>query len=595
MNKSIYVIFILFACTFYACKKDKTTSKETQTILLINHTGYETTKSKKVVLQTKSQEIPLTYNLVTKNDEVVFEGVFKSGGKIDNWHTGNAFQGDFSTFSIKGDYFIKTSLNGKEIKSRLFSISDENYAQKSLSLLTEGFETQHLTGDFNKRDAAITFFGDRKDTIDVSGGWYDASGDRGKYLSHLCYSNYFNPQQTPLVVWNMLIASDNLTSPSQNQIKNRIDKEATFGADFLMRMNDEEGYFYTNVFAKWSGEAAQREICAYETQDGNKTTEYQAGFREGGGIAIAALAKASRTLNNGMFTSEQYLQTAIKAFDHLIKYNSSYIDNGKENIIDEYCSLIAAVELFECTNNKKYLTYAQKRAKELSNRISIDEQQKGWWSSDEEGNRPFFHGVESGFPVIALTRYLKIETEKIARDFAIKAIQKSIDFEINISKEVHNPFGYARQYIKAIDETKNRSAFFIPHQNETGYWWQGENSRLASIASSFYMAKEYLTEEQQDITAEMAANQMNWILGLNPYDTSMVDGLGYNNPDYFEDKSLNFKGGVANGITAGFIDETDVAFMPLPYNNDGGQKWRWSEQWIPHAAWLILAVATENN
>ena len=33
---------------------------------------------------------------------------------------------------------------------------------------------------------------------DLHGGWYDASGDVSKYLSHLSYANYMNPQQTPL-------------------------------------------------------------------------------------------------------------------------------------------------------------------------------------------------------------------------------------------------------------------------------------------------------------------------------------------------------------------------------------------------------------
>ena len=44
--------------------------------------------------------------------------------------------------------------------------------------------------------------------MDVHGGWYDASGDVSKYLSHLSYANYLNPQQTPLAVWGLLEAAD---------------------------------------------------------------------------------------------------------------------------------------------------------------------------------------------------------------------------------------------------------------------------------------------------------------------------------------------------------------------------------------------------
>ena len=55
-------------------------------------------------------------------------------------------------------------------------------------------------------------------------------------------------------------------------------------------MQDPAGYFYITVFDKWTKDLKQREISAYATQDGIKSSDYQAGFREGGGMAIAALA-----------------------------------------------------------------------------------------------------------------------------------------------------------------------------------------------------------------------------------------------------------------------------------------------------------------
>ena len=48
------------------------------------------------------------------------------------------------------------------------------------------------------------------------------------------------------------------------------------------------------VFDKWSKDTAQREICAYETQLGHKFDDYQAGYRQGAGVSIAALASAAR-------------------------------------------------------------------------------------------------------------------------------------------------------------------------------------------------------------------------------------------------------------------------------------------------------------
>ena len=114
---------------------------------------------------------------------------------------------------------------------------------------------------------------------------------------------------------------------------------------------------------------------------------------------------------------------------------------------------------------------------------------------------------------------------------------------------------------------------------------------LASLVAAFHMTMPYMTKAQKVSAKEYAANNLNWIYGLNPYDVNMVDGLGYNNPEYIEPTNLNFKGGVCNGITAGFTDENDIAFMPMPQNDDPAQRWRWSEQWMPHGAWLILAVS----
>ncbi len=592
MNKLFIGVFILFGLLFIKCNEQK---PETGDLLLVNHTGYVATGIKKVVFQTKSNTMPEDFEIINKAGETVYKGEFEKGGKIDNWHTGNACEGDFTDFNKSGVFYIKIQTGEKIVKSRNFDINNKSLAEKCLSLLINGFESQHPDGEYAEKDKKMSFFGNRTDTIDVSGGWYDASGEKGKYLSHLCFSNYFTPQQTPMFVWNLFESAKQYTKngdSTKTELKNRLLKEAAYGADFLVRMQDSAGYFYTIVFANWSGDPKKREICAYKGQHGEKTIDYQAAFREGGGITIAALARASKEISGGAFSQKQYLEAAEKGFSHLVENNLKYCDDGKENIIDIYCALMAATELYRATQDTTYLSYARIRTAQLTNRLTDDENYKGWWRADEKGERPYFHGSEAGLPIIALCRYLDFETDKKFKTIAINTIRKSIDFELSISSDVNNPYGYPRQYVKAVNEDKKRAAFFLPHHNETGYWWQGENARLASIASAFFIARPYMTDEQNSIAVKFAMDKINWILGLNPYDVCMVDGIGFNNPDYKEGhESLNFKGCTANGITAGFTDETDIAFMPLPENDDPAQAWRWSEQWMPHGSWLMLAVA----
>ena len=76
---------------------------------------------------------------------------------------------------------------------------------------------------------------------DVSGGWFDASGDCSKYLSHLSYANFMNPQQTPLLAWALMAGRAAL--PAQPRwFDERMVDEALHGADFLLRMQHSSGF-----------------------------------------------------------------------------------------------------------------------------------------------------------------------------------------------------------------------------------------------------------------------------------------------------------------------------------------------------------------
>ncbi|MCG8580363.1 MAG: glycoside hydrolase family 9 protein [Bacteroidales bacterium] len=589
MSKSF--ILIMLSALLLACE----TGKPVDGDVLINHIGYRVQAYKSAVLQTKSTVNPDKFIVLDEEGREVYTGKFSQGGQIDKWHTGNAWQAVFTDFQHTGTFTLVAIIDGVKISSEPFTITNQAIAGETLPLLTKAFQVQRCVDPYNAKDKALSFYGERNDVVDVSGGWYDASGEKGKYLSHLSFSNFMAPQQLPMMVWNMLEAIDVLepvTLPGKDQIIGDLKTEAAYGADYLVRIQDTEGYFYATVFAGWTKDPEQREICAYEGQDGRRNDRYQAALREGGGLAIAALARCALDKISGEFSAQSYLQAAEKGYAHLKANNLKYCDDGKENIIDDYCALVAATELYKATSKVDYLKDARQRAESLNKRLSSDRNFNNWLRADDEGRRPYFHGAEAGLPVIVMMHYLSIETDE-DRIASVKAfINKSIAFELAITNEVLNPFGYARQYVKAVNEDMPRSAFFLPHQNETGYWWQGENARLASLATAMLKAQEVLDAETKVLAANYAYNQINWVFGLNPYNVCMLHGAGRNNPDYKEGgKSMNYIGGICNGITAGFDDEADIAFRPLPYDNDPAQRWRWSEQWLQHGGWMIPAIA----
>lgn len=89
-------------------------------------------------------------------------------------------------------------------------------------------------------------------------------------------------------------------------------------------------------------------------------------------------------------------------------------------------------------------------------------------------------------------------------------------------------------------------------------------------------------------------DQLNWILGLNPYDACMLHGHGRNNIPYMFFNSweyTNAPGGICNGITGGYTEDTGIDFGLRFAETGKDDDWRWAEQWLPHAAWYMLAVA----
>ncbi|EIJ0965288.1 TPA: chitobiase [Vibrio parahaemolyticus] len=562
-------------------------------LLLTNHIGYERLGPKKAIIQTEQPHLSsYTAQLIcATSEQTVATFAVEEQGKVANWHQGYFYLIDFSSFTDSGDYFLQV----EDSRSSYFTVGEHILLNQTLSDVIHYFKSQRCGGVFDQQDRQVPVL-NANQTVDVHGGWYDASGDVSKYLSHLSYANYLNPQQTPMVVWNILKGLSLLEGSEDIAAftRTRLIEEALFGADFLVRMQNEKGFFYMTVFDKWSKDTAQREICAYETQLGHKFDDYQAGFRQGGGVAIAALAAASRLGVHGEYDQQKYRNAAENGYWHLKEHNTQYLNDGEENIIDEYCALLASVELFKATKETRYLEESRLWAQRLVARQMSDEQIQHFWSANQDGSRPYFHAAEAGLPVIALCEYLAIEDDSVQTESVKRIVNRACEFEIKISNKVTNPFGYPRQYVKGVNESK-RDAFFVAHNNESGYWWQGENARLGSLATMAYLAQPHIaSQEIQQQLSVFAQDALNWIVGLNPYDMCMLDGHGRNNPDYLPQYGFfNAKGGVCNGITGGFEDEEDIAFYPPAQKDDMLQNWRWGEQWIPHGAWYLLAIMSQ--
>jgi hypothetical protein len=180
----------------------------------------------------------------------------------------------------------------------------------------------------------------------------------------------------------------------------------------------------------------------------------------------------------------------------------------------------------------------------------------------------------------------------------LATVRKSLGFELAVTREVTNPFGYARQLVQSTNGFR-RSAFFFPHDTETGMWWQGENARLSSLAAAARRAAYYFPNDPQfqHQLQVYAWDQLNWILGENPYDSCMMQGVGRNNIFYMYFESYeyyNAPGGICNGITSGHANPNDIDYNVGFAVTGKDEDWRWGEQWLPHAAWYLYALTSRN-
>lgn len=696
--------------------------------ILINQIGYEQYASKSAIIDLDGEsESYDSFQIIDNKNSVVFSNTVNKAQSVNGWNKGPYIVCDFSKFILSGTFSIRCG----ELISDTFSISESILMKRTFSDAVSFFKGMRSADD----DSQIQLFGSTDTKRNVNGGWNDATGDRGKYLSHLAYSNFFTPQQIPMVIWSLLKCSE--TKALSAEQKTAITEEAVWGADYLIRILDPDGFFYMIVFDRWGWDKS-RDICTWifdpsipeeHLRNGQKTADYQTAFREGGGIAIAALAKAAKNNINSAST-KTYLDAAKLAYNHLKSNNKNYCDDKTENIIDQYCALLAAVELFRASADNTYLNDAHIRASNLMDLISDD----GFLWSDADHTRPYYHAAEEGLPVVALLEYLDVAPEKKSQ--VSQAVKKIWTGYQNRSFDDNNPFSYIKlvysessgagvvgknlalnkpvtasqvqsgfsgeklcdgvvgqdsrwasgqpyhdtewviidlesefeissvvcnweaaygkeydiqvsndktnwknavsitndspgrkvhsfdpvsgRYVRMFGKLRGieygyslfefevygkqetsqevKVAYFMPHSNETGYWWQGENARLASLTSAAYLS--YLSGISVPENILSASNShLDWIMGKNPFGVCMVFGHGYvNYPDYPGKPGYtlsNITGGVCNGITA----DTNGADSPQwkPYEDSNTENWRWIEQWLPHNAWYILAASLQGT
>ncbi|MBS0382740.1 MAG: glycoside hydrolase family 9 protein [Proteobacteria bacterium] len=577
-------------------------------LVLVDQVGYDTAAPKRAVVQGSVADRFTAFKVIdVANGKVVLQGTPQAAGTVDHWNDWHYWTIDFSALKTPGRYRVDVSGNVAAF-SFPFRIAHDVLQRYTLSNVIYYFKGQRVTGDFDRADAHLKN-PDPKGLayVDLGGGWLAATGDYGVHLAE------GNHQEVSLVAWSLIQTWRNLAAAhDQNfaQYERRLLDEATYGADFLVRAHVAGGSFYQSIGAPGRAKAAaDRLIEPTNFRQVIKTTpgsagsaevgqaewpkDYVAGFGTGGGMAIAALAAASTLPEHGEFTSQRYRATAEDAFRYLQRHNRELTRDGSQDIVDDFCALLAATELYRASHDEAYRKAADAWADGLMARLATHDGHRDYWRAGE-GPAPFFNATDDGMPVVALAGYAAIASPA-QRAKARDAIRRSMEFQLRITGDVNNPFDYARELVRLKDGSM-AVKFFFPHGAE-GTWWQGEDARLASLAAAARAAAPLFADDTafQSKLQDYAWSQLHWILGRNPYDTSMLIGSGHRHIQYMFFDSweyTNAPGAIINGITSGLDAEDDGIAFDLGYAQTGkDDDWRWGEQWLPHAAWYLYAIS----
>jgi hypothetical protein len=580
--------------------------------ILINHLGYSSRGPKKAILQ--GGDNPRSFSVVNREGAELFSGALRSHGEVGRWKTGLYWSADFSPLTQEGFYRVVVETGKGVLRSDEFEIRDSLITMRMLSAVGYYFKAQRSSGEWLFNDRNLPFQGDRPGRLDAHGGWYDATGDYGIHLSHLSHSTTHNPQQLGFSAYTFFRVCELLEQSGNDEysmVKRRMLDEGSRGADFLMRMRAPGGSFFRSInrraaftpvldhrhigfeYHRSSSQFSEKASTADEETIGDEN--YETSLRSGGGLAIAALAIAGRHPYPGRdYNSEEYILAAKRAWDHLEGENEKYTNDGEWNLVDEYCALMALTELWRSTGEYGYL----EKARNMYSRICL----RGEGAGDGirltvRPGQPYYHAADEGMPVVAILQYAAIESDGKRRSGAIEFCEKIMRHTVQLSDSVANPFGYPRLEYRAGDGTIKQQ-FFFPHNSSAAPWWQGDNARIASIAAAARMLAARTGDPAFAARLErLAQDPLDWIMGLNPFDSCMIEGYGKNNIQYFFNNRydfLNCPGGIVNGITSDLEDEEGIGFISEP----GGpinDNWRWAEQWIPHGSWYLYAMALKGE
>lgn len=528
-------------------------------------------------------------------------------GKHENWQTvfrgqlqphqggmGRYFIGDFTEIRRPGVY--RAVLPGKTGHSYPFVISDAAFAV--LPPLFLDYVHNQRCGPFENEWRGPCHLDDavRSDDgrpIDVVGGWHDA-GDLRKWMA-----------TTPLPARGFIHIREKL-NPSRNNwreepYQNDLLSELAWGVRFILKMQDPRtGMVYEDVGG--GGDRRRLPISqwwldnhagCYADNEENHFTDNRP--RSGDERRV-------RVQYNPIvqYTNLTILMEAARVFE---RFDPELVQRCRRaglrcwrfmdgKAADDYHTwtstlswrLLAALPLV-----KAKAIAPQVLAEIATLLFALQDGARGFWHMDTKRREPYRGIVHAAQPVIALASLIEWNRTGKLADKAVKALRACWKQFICPMLQT-NPFGLMPYALFVKEPTQGdvyhdfgngmKYRFFMPDHSDQKIN-HGLASHWTSWAHGLALAGTVLNERAW---IEAAWDQLHWLMGNNPCNTSLITGVGYSNAMPYSRFFGNLPGGFCLGPRG---DAKDRIFI----ESEGWPDWSSGEYWMVPLANSLMALA----
>ncbi len=544
---------------------DYTLGWQTEGRIAYSHVGYFVSATKEAITQHQNNEI---FQIRNEKNEVVYTGRVKSHKGDEGYF--NIM--NFSDYRVPGKYFLQI---GDE-KTNFFEISTNPYLSsiwKSLQFLRtlrcgEDVEKVHSACHLNCRSVHP----DGR-SVPVFGGWHDA-GDVSQF--EICTAEMLEA----------LLELEDTVSVDDANLAKRLQEEAKVGLNWLLRTSFEDGNRALAVgYRIWRKNILKP-----------NNTSVRANVSENGPfenfLAASALLKGAMSYrkNDEIFAS-WCMRIAKIDYEMGVKgYNEGIFTKRWGSNIDSLVSGSAACavcKLYELTGDPKYFDDAKRWGK-----IILSCQQQTWPKWDiplrgffyedvhHEKMLTFEHRGHEQTPIQGLVSLCQTFKDHPDYSLWVEGINLYSEY-IKMTIKYTYPYGLIPAHVYDLDKF-NMERFTVPanygtleeaHENlkeqarhgiklsdhvflrklPVAIQRRGYHATLLSKTKAISLCANFLHDDE---LRQIAINQLEWILGKNPFSTSSMYGEGYNYHPLYVAYSPELIGALPVGFkTKGYEDK----------------------------------------